>query len=289
MKKSLLAMLVLTLILTLSITDGTALAGSTIDQEPKQIELIESVQEFNTPQTLESSEPTFVGKLSDNGYYNEKTGEIDKEKLKEALIEFIKENPRFEHLLENLDSLVENIIGESAKTTASDVGIQAVVIDQGFRSGHPYVTRSTNMVTYSEIWLVENNYRSAVPIKVGSTRSRTTTATLGFSGSSLIKDLFKFNGTYSESQTATVTVGADVPAWTVWGYRPYIKWTNDEWQGTYYFTHLDTNTGRIYDVTREERGNNRRLTQKSNEYWSQVNTAKNPNAVTPDPPDRQPL
>ncbi|RAP75120.1 hypothetical protein [Paenibacillus montanisoli] len=213
---------------------------------------------------------------------------VDKKKqYKKSLLDFFTSNPKYSESISQIDTIVNQaIVSESANTASADGEITPyVIVGQGWTKA-PYVTFSQNRVTYATSWIPEDNYRSNVPVTVSYTKTMTISATLGFSGSGLIKDKMGFQVSAGVNQTTSITQGATIPSWTVWGKRPYIKYRLEEWAGIYYY--IDSTGGIVQVIEGPVTGTNKVLITKSTEYWTRTNTAESTTATTPTPPTGPP-
>ncbi|MEC0123454.1 hypothetical protein [Paenibacillus pabuli] len=274
----------------------TSSVVQTVDAKQITEVLSEKINEPTQALSSFSSGLKKVGQLEDNGWYDETTKEIDSQKLREAYLNFFNSDPiKYADSIKDVDILVENTIASTTNSAQSSLvspssvaAVNSLVKLYGSWKSGPSVTKSTNMVTYTNNWLTEDNYRSSVPIKVSSTKRTKISATLGFSGSIEVKNKFGFSGSFTAEQETTVSQGADVPGWTAWGYRPYIRWIEDSYSGVYTTTYTVVPGGSIFTEDTTETGVNKRLSVKSNEYWSVVNTNKSTSASTPLPPSGAP-
>ncbi|WP_103110966.1 hypothetical protein [Brevibacillus reuszeri] len=220
---------------------------------------------------------------------DKETGEIiDQELYKKSLLNALNTDPeKFKYEIENIDSLVAQSAANSRPSTLNDSISPAslVLISQGWDT-EPYITSSQPMVTYSTSWIVEDNYRSSTAVNVKYSKSMKTSTTIGFSGAAEIKSKLSFTASKTHEYTTAVEQGATVGAWTIWGKRPYIKWTKQDYKGVWY--QVWHNGSEYITGTIDKTGTNNRLDIAATEYWDKVNTAKNPNASSPTPPTGQP-
>lgn len=279
LKKSVIMCLVLLLAIS-----STVFATDVNKKAPKDIDLLESEITYDVP----DYKGVVVEEFEPKGYDKEKKEIVDKDAFKESMLEYFNMNKEIHaESINNIDSIIDGIEANLSTKATDEIGIQSQVIREGW-SITPYVKSSQNRVRYTEGWLVEDNYRSSVPITVSTTRTSTISQTIGYSGDASIRVKFGFSNTSSTTQTATVTHGAEVSAWTAWGTRPYIRFRIDNYYGQWYKTFFSQSTGmtttRYYDRT----GTNTVLRSRANEYWSRTNTTKNRSASTPRPPASAP-
>jgi len=248
--------------------------------------------------------------------FTDKNGDIaniDPDKIKQALLSRWSKDPdKYEDSIKNIDEITEkfveqlerekseqgnvnsiqnrdaNAIDEITDVTIAASGIPiCCYVTSYWDTGHPYKVSTQNRVTWNS-WILEDNYRSSVPINVSYAKTSKVTASLGFTGAAEIKAKLSFSASFTVEQSATFTVGTAIPAWTAWAYRPYIKYTVDTWKGTMFYEYYSipdlawVYTYRYYD------GENRIQTVKANEYWSRYNSTNNTSASTPALPTTQP-
>ncbi|AIQ14430.1 hypothetical protein [Paenibacillus durus] len=232
-----------------------------------------------------------VAKIDVKGVDKETGSIINEEQFKKSLLNFFNSSPeKYSGSIKEIDSIVNNYkaaqSGKSTNNNQKEVAPSfgeispSYIVGQGW-STDPHVTFSQDRVTYSMSWITEDNYRSSVPITATYTKTLKTSATLGFTGSNLIQSKLGFSAAFNVEQTTTITQGANVPAWTVWGMRPYIKYNLEEWEGIYYY--IDSTGGIVQVIEGPVTGTNKKLITKSNEYWSRTNTTHDLNATTPTP------
>lgn len=288
-KLSIVKKLVLTATIASFSLTGTALADAKnyIEITPHNVTIQESSNNLysDAVSNADNDRAVRIEKVAELSGVDKQTGKISDEALfKKSLLEFFNTDPvKYESSIKNIDSIIANISSNNVKS--SGVITPTQVIMEGW-SKEPTLRSSTNYVTYTTNWITEDNYRSSVPIKATYTKSLKTTQSLGFNGASEIKSKFGFSASYSVEQSASITQGVDVPAWTVWGTRPYIKFRTDTYQGEYYLTIF--NGSYIETVYYDKTGSNNVLLTRSNEYWSRENSSKNTSATTPAPPTGAP-
>lgn len=260
------------------------------NSQKTQVDVLESSETFEVPSlNYEISRvPEKVWELK--GYDNISGKVVDKEKYKESLLEFFDTDPvKYAESRRIIDSIVNEALDSKRNNNLDlprDISPQSmVIIAQGWKT-KPFTTSTNNYVTYATSWITEDNYRSSVPITVNYTKKTTVSASLGFTGPDVLKKYLGVSGSFDVVQESTISQGATVPAWTAWGYRPYIKWKETNWKGTYYITY--SAAGRIYTIDEEQTGTNKDLLTKSNEYKSYTNSSKNTNATTPSFPTTKP-
>ncbi|MBM7569163.1 hypothetical protein [Paenibacillus sacheonensis] len=270
--------------------DNTDSSEKVIVQPAKSVDVAESTTIYKPSVANQATKVTTI----DVSGIDKESGEItDESQFKKSLLKFFNTNPqKYAKSIEDIDAIVGNIKNKNLNQNANSGSVaQASTLDgevtpytivfEGW-STEPHITLSQDRVTYSTSWVTEDNYRSSVPITVTYTKTLSTNATLGFSGSGLIKSKLGFTASFGVTQTSTIAQGATVPGWTAWGYRPYIKYHLDEWEGIYYY--IDSTGGIVQTIEGPVTGSNKTLITKSNEYWSRTNTTQSLTATTPTPP-----
>ncbi|MBU5443072.1 hypothetical protein [Paenibacillus sp. MSJ-34] len=279
------AMIATAIFLCISSAAAYATESATQSVQQKQVQTEEWSNAYPAPTVAES-----IHIPINTNFYNKETNKIDKDKLKQGIEELVAKNPKYAKLLDNLELKVDrfNANSENRLQSTSSISPQSVVIwyNDWAPGKEPRVTYDGNWYTYTISWLGEDNYRSSVPIKVSETKSITTRESIGFTGDADIKAKFGFSAAREVTQTATKTVGADIPAWTYWATRPYIYWNKKIYTGTWALEYIDE-AGYHY-IEEQKEGINSTQISKTNDYWTRTNSAKNPNANSPQPPDRMP-
>ncbi|WP_339257516.1 hypothetical protein MKZ12_25980 [Paenibacillus sp. FSL R5-0713] len=286
MKKILISSIVISSLLLGS--EVASISAQNVENEAQQLKdltIIESSQIFDQT-TLMSEKVTTIPIRG----VDKETGEItNRAAYAQSLLKFFNSDPqKYGDSIRDIDTIVENAVITTSQnisnTKNGDISPSAIV-GQGW-SKEPAITSSKDLITYSTTWITEDNYRSSVPITATYTKKLTTSVSLGFTGANVIKNKMGFNATFSATQESTIAQGATVPGWTVWGTRPYIKWTEENWTGTYYY--IDSTGGIVQVIEGPVSGINKKLRTKSNEYWSRENSSKNSSATTPAPPTGAP-
>ncbi|WP_150273646.1 hypothetical protein [Paenibacillus tepidiphilus] len=249
---------------------------------PKTVDVLESSIVFN--EGAPTSEKLLRVEKVDLDGIDEVTGKIvDKKALKESLSKSYKSGT-------NVEGIFNKII-ETEATKGSDSLISPMsyyegqVVLQDWTKG-PYLDSQNYMVRYNTTWLSEDNYRSSVPITINYTKTQKVSLTINWTGSDEIKKKFGFTVGGSAEQQTSISQGAAIPAWTVWGTRPYIHYRNDNYSGEYCLTIWAGGALNNYYYTKT--GTNTIVISKANEYWSRVNESKNLNATTPTFPTTAP-
>lgn len=250
-------------------------------------------------------DPTFEGIVDSKGKITIPT----KDDMKKRYMDKFSKNPeRYEYNIDNIDQLVDqtiNIITNAKNgntvstdlytndTMSTNLYTNDTVSTRGLFSTSywridPYVTKTTNGITYSSTWVGYDNYRSSVKTKCTYNKTSKTTKTLGFSGDSLIKDKFGFKASYDETQSASITTETSIPAWTVWDTRPYITWTQYDYFGSWTVESYNPLTGNTTYTTSGKTGTNFVKRVGNTEAWSATNSKKSTTATTPLPPTGTP-
>ncbi|MEC0110727.1 hypothetical protein P4H27_27585 [Paenibacillus taichungensis] len=282
MKKILISsLMVSSLFLGSGVASISAQSGEFETQQIRDLTVIESSQIFDDT-TLLSGKSTIIPVKG----VDKETGEItNRGAYTQSLLKFFNSDPqKYAGSIIDIDAIVESATLAASQSIANKSNGEispSAIVGQGW-SKAPVITSSKDLITYSTSWITEDNYRSSVPITATYTKTLTTSVSLGFTGANVIKDKMGFNATFNETQTSTIAQGATVPGWTVWGTRPYIKWTEENWTGTYYY--IDSTGGIVQVIEGPVSGTNKKLRTKSNEYWSRENTSKSTSATTPAPP-----
>ncbi|MBW9159743.1 hypothetical protein [Clostridium tagluense] len=226
-----------------------------------------------------------------DGMYDKdgKLANIDKSKLKKALLDrWSKDSVTNKSNIDNIDMIVNDAAKEAAKIKSGETTVHPLLGDTYSWSTSPYRYSSTPMVTYSTAWVVEDNYRSSVPIGVSYTQSISVQQSVGFTGEADIKVALGFSSTTTTTQTASYTQGVSIPAWTVWATRPYINWNKDLYKGYQDHYFYDLTTGNWTHIYKWLYGENYVSTSKVNQYYSATNSSHSTTASTPMPPTGQP-
>ncbi|AIQ50696.1 hypothetical protein [Paenibacillus sp. FSL R7-0331] len=255
---------------------------------PKVVDVVESSIVYR--EAAPSSDQLIrVEKVADLEGIDKETGKILDERALKASLEKLYNSDNSKINGSSAASIFNNI-AEIQTTKASNNIISPMYADgqivmESWTSG-PYLASQDYMVRYQPSWISEDNYRSAVPIKVTYTKMQKVALTINFAGSDEIRKKYGFTVGGSVEQTTTIAQGADIPAWTVWGTRPYIKYRNDNYTGEYTVTIYAS--GSLNNYTYTKTGTNTSVVTKANEYWSRENTSKSINATTPIPPTTAP-
>ncbi|RJG23704.1 hypothetical protein [Paenibacillus thiaminolyticus] len=254
--------------------------------DPKPITMLESSTIYR--ESPPSDKLVRVEKVADLRGIDKLTGEvINEQALKESLLEYYNSD-RNNHIedIQNVDSIVAKIktSNKNFRNVASMYS-DGQVVKEGW-SKEPKLTSSQYYLHYSTSWITEDNYRSDVEITATYTQTLKVSYNMGFTGAVEIKNKFGFSTSKGVEQTSTISKGATVPAWTVWGTRPYIKYRTDNYSGEYVLTIYAGGSLNNYYYTKT--GSNNVLLTKSNEYWSRQNTSKSTSARTPSPPTGAP-
>ncbi|TDL48441.1 hypothetical protein E2R60_26440 [Paenibacillus dendritiformis] len=254
--------------------------------DPKPVTMLESSTIYR--ESPPSDKLVRVEKVADLRGIDKLTGEvINEQALKESLLEYynLDRNNHIEDI-QNIDSIVSKIKTSNKNfRNVSPMYSDGQVVKEGW-SKEPKLTSSQYYLHYSTSWITEDNYRSDVEITATYTQTLKVSYNMGFTGAVEIKNKFGFSASTGVEQTSTISKGAKVPAWTVWGTRPYIKYRTDNYSGEYVVTIYAGGSLNNYYYTKT--GSNNVLLTKSNEYWSRQNTSKNTSATTPSPPTGAP-
>lgn len=280
---------------------GLIISSSSVFASAEQVQ----VETSRTVDVLESSTiyqdaPTTPGlvrveKVAELEGVDKSTGKIiDKEAFKNSLLKYFRtDKEKYSDNIKNINTIVDRLMNGDTKSIQQNATSSVItpsyydgqVVMEGW-SKEPTVTSSENRVRYQTSWITEDNYRSSVPITATYTKTLKVTMSIGFEGAVEIKNKFNFKASETIEQTSTISQGATVPAWTVWGTRPYIKYRLENYSGEYCLTIFAGGSLNNYYYTKT--GTNYILQTKSNEYWSQTNTSKSTNATTPTPPTGAP-
>lgn len=265
----------------------------------KDITMSEEFVKYETPElmkrALKNQQHNTEGEIN-NDFYDNVTNEIDQNKLKQSLLEYYNSDPStFSMQIKDIDNITKNAVLNNKKRNISSLNskqseVSPLAYIEIYRGWvvEPYLDSSDYRVKYSTGWLTEDNYRASVPLTVTSGTSITVNQSIGFTGSADIKSKLGFSYSNSVSQTATKSVGAQIPGWTVWGTRPYIRYTAEQYYGMYRVQYLDTLHNKTVTNDTVESGTRNVLRVQANEYWSRTNTAQSTSASTPSPPSGQP-
>ncbi|MEK4509734.1 hypothetical protein [Paenibacillus sp. FSL K6-2524] len=265
-------------------------------EEKVQVVSSKTVDELESS-TIYEDAPTTSGlirveKVVDLEGVDKSTGKIiDKETFRNSLLKFYNtDKVKYSENIKNINSTIDKIMSSDTQSRATTQDItpfyaDGQVVGRGW-SKEPKLTSSENRVTFNRDWVTEDNYRSAVAITVSYTKTLKISRDIGFEGAVEIKNKFGFSASASVEQTSTISQGANVPAWTAWGYRPYIKYKLDQYSGEYYLMIYAGGAINTYYYTKT--GSNYSLITKSNEYWSRINTSQSLTATTPTPPTGAP-
>lgn len=230
-------------------------------------------------------EALYDGMYDENG----KLQKLDKQKLKAGLLKKWEKEPiKYSDNIANIDTIVSSMMAQVDDNSI----LQNQITTQGLFSTYywftePYVYQTEDWISWNS-WITENNYLSSVSISVSSTKSSTAETKLGFSGDSEVKVRLGLSWEYTKSQTSTLTVGTTVPAWTIWGRRPYIEYRKDFWKGTQAEEWYDLIKGGWATTFRTKTGINKVLTNSATQYWDSVNSSHNRNLASPEPPSGMP-
>ncbi|WP_212937880.1 hypothetical protein [Paenibacillus antibioticophila] len=274
----------------LSSTSAFASAEKMYVDKSKVVDILESSTVYHDAPT--TSGLVRVEKIDNLAGVDKSTGKIfDKKAFKDSLLKYYSSDKvKYSENIKNIDKTIESLL--SSKSNSSKINSEIVpfysdgqVIMQGW-SKEAKLISSENRVTYKTSWITEDNYRSSVPITATYTKTSSVSKSIGFEGDAEIKAKFGFTASATVSQSTTISQGADVPAWTVWGTRPYIKYKLEKYSGEYYYTIFAGGSLNTYYYNKT--GENYILITKSNEYWSRTNTSKSTTATTPTPPTGAP-
>lgn len=157
----------------------------------------------------------------------------------------------------------------------------------------PYIAKTLRLVTYTTSWIGLDSYRSAVGITQTTSKEKSVNYTIGFSGSTKIKDYnASLSASIGQTHKTVVSQGTNCPGWYTMNWRPYVVYYNDYYAGVrevrkLYYSTSDLSYYVELDYVTVE-GQNARDTITSTEVWSRENSSHNVNAVTPLPPSTAP-
>lgn len=186
---------------------------------------------------------------SEEYFSNVKKSTFDEQELREKLLKEFKGDENKQQFTKDIDEIVNATMTGAKKPidTASKIvdskNFGSIKVSEEWITD-PYKYESTKYVTYRTSWLSMDNFNSSVASEFGQSKSIETTKSIGFEGSSELtaseaaKFGLKVTGSYTEKVSFTCSESYSIPAYTYWGKRTYIKWTEDKYKGELRTTYM---------------------------------------------------
>jgi hypothetical protein len=150
----------------------------------------------------------------------------------------------------------------------------------------PYEYDTKYWVTYTP-YLVSDNYQCPSEVKNTVTGVVEASIQLGFSGGFSSSEATKYNLSVSASVTAKASGSFSsemfIPGWTAKGIRAYVKWTEHLYKGQLYTKYMFS--GVTYEETNWVYAADKSLRSSGVKYWEVYNSAHDPGAGAPNPPE----
>ncbi len=211
----------------------------------------------------------------------------DRESFKDKLLKHYYEEPDKQAAnIKNIDSIVDSYMNYFSNMKSNDYVAQDFRLYPHTHYWHiyPTLTNHVHWIAYDTSLIGIDCYRANVAGQKNSSESRTVNYTLGLSGSVEIKGTLSIGGSwsYGESVTTTITTGTTCPAWTICWWRPYARYSENYYTGTYDTEFYDLH-GNLHIVSEGKYLSEKISLDETTEFQSRENTAHNPSASSPAP------